>query len=138
MKNELIQLAKEKGFSSNIISEEPWKYSANEELRWLFWMAALQKWLREVHNIDVISISQSGVITEKYYYYLILVNGKETNKFDSQERFGNILEKSSQDILRNHVNDELLNKYLFEDGFAFITYEASLEAGLYNALQLIK
>ena len=108
MKNELIQLAKEKKFSSNIISEEPWKYSVNEELRWLFWMTNLQKWLREVYSIDIII----------EFYDL---NPKTYEGFIMDKEFNKYFIMNSEDY-----------SYEFKD------YEASLEAGLYNALQLIK
>jgi hypothetical protein len=64
MKEQLILLAKEKGFSSDIISDKPWKYSFNEGLRYLFFMTNLQKWLREVHGIHI-SI-WFNILTEKY------------------------------------------------------------------------
>jgi hypothetical protein len=53
MEEQLILLAKERGFSSDIISDKPWKYSPNEELSYLFFMVNLQKWLREVHGIEI-------------------------------------------------------------------------------------
>ena len=113
MKNELIQLAKEKKFSYNIISEEPWKYSVNEELRWLFWMTSLQKWLREVHNIHINLDYGCGVIVgNEYYQYSYSL--EDINRANEEERFEQFA------------------------GEVYPTYEASLEAGLYNALQLIK
>lgn len=53
MKEEIINLAKSKeiNFESNFICNKPYKYSNKEDLRWLFWLTELQKFLREKHNI---------------------------------------------------------------------------------------
>lgn len=47
MKQELVQLAKDKGFVATFVYDKPFIYSSKEPLRWLFWMTELQKWLRE-------------------------------------------------------------------------------------------
>ena len=59
MKEQLILLAKEKGFVSSFLHNEPYKYSSKEELRWLFWMEELKKQLREWHNIHI-SLYRNG------------------------------------------------------------------------------
>lgn len=53
MKTELIQLAKEKEFKSDLLSSEPMKYSHKEDTRYYLWMCELQRWLRNVHNIHI-------------------------------------------------------------------------------------
>lgn len=118
MKNKLIQLAKEVGFKSEIISDEPWKYSNNEELRWLFWMTALQKWLRDKH----------------IHIELELVNDMDGAIYIASIKkhvgVGKVFDKSLKD------ND------IFEDvpiyGIMSMLYEEVLEEALYESLKLIK
>lgn len=95
----------------------------------------LQKWIREKYNIDIVVIPESNVIQEKYYWYMIFMGGKEV--YDWQKRFGDILTKAEQDIEGDHLNDELFNKFLYEDNFAFKTYEEALEFALQEVLKLI-
>jgi len=54
MKQELVQLAKDKGFIATFVHDKPFIYSSKEPLRWLFWMTELQKWLRDVHKIHIV------------------------------------------------------------------------------------
>lgn len=116
MQYQLIKLSKEKKFSSNIISEEPWKYSTNEDLRYLFWMSALQKWLREVHNIFVFVSGHS-----KIWQFYIVAYPPELG------------------VPVNLANFDLEFKKKYLDTFiAYESYESALEVGLYEALQLIK
>jgi hypothetical protein len=54
MKEELIKLAKEKGFTSSFLYNTPYnKHIKKEQLRWYFWLCELQKWLMEKHKISV-------------------------------------------------------------------------------------
>jgi len=96
----------------------------------------LQKYLRDKHNIIIIVNYQHSVLKHKSYYFNTII--KDNIEFeDTQERFGKILDKSYQNISGNYVNEELLEKYLFEDKFAFDTYEECLEYALQQALNLI-
>ena len=115
MKNKLIQLAKEKDFSSNIVSEEPWKYSVNEDLRYLFWMTALQKWLRENFEVEIIIEGHQNMDHCTYYYAYLHDPNKECRNIYSSKKY----KKTQLDC----EEDE---------------YEKALEIGLYNALLLIK
>lgn len=96
----------------------------------------LQKWLREVHNLDiVINPMHYNNRTLKCYFFTIHDILKSDNDLlDWQEQYGKILEKSEQDIDGNHVNEELHDKYMFEDKFAFKKFEEALEEALYIAL----
>lgn len=51
MKEKIIELAKEKGFTSEFLYNHPYKYSPKEPLRWYLWMCELQNWLIEEHRI---------------------------------------------------------------------------------------
>ena len=53
MKQELVRLAKDKGFVATFVYDKPFIYSSKEPLRWLFWMTELQKWLRDNYNCIV-------------------------------------------------------------------------------------
>ena len=94
--------------------------------------------MREVHKIDIcISLLLKGIDRDATgYFYVIYKDLKEI--YDWQDRYGDILEASEQDVTGNHVNQELYNKLLFEMNFAFHTYEEALELGLQKALDLIK
>ena len=111
MKNKLIQLAKEAGFKSEIISDEPWKYSNNEELRWLFWMTALQKWLREIHNLHINIIIDSNTYWSSPYKLEIV-----------------------KIFLERNTDHKILDyNYRIE----YETYEKALEEALYKSLKLL-
>jgi hypothetical protein len=49
-KEELIALAKKKGFESEFLYNKPYKYSNKEELRWLFWLVELNRWMYKLNN----------------------------------------------------------------------------------------
>jgi len=61
MKEELISLAKEKGFMAILLRPIPYKEGTRwyslESIRYYVWMCELQKWLREKYNIDIIITS---------------------------------------------------------------------------------
>jgi len=80
-KEEIIRLAKEKKFISNVLYNNPYKYSNNEDKRWLFWLTELQTWLRDDFNVDVIVTRHDNEFInfvkerndwklEKYYNYI--------------------------------------------------------------------
>lgn len=52
-KEEIIRLAKEKKFTSKVLYNNPYKYSNNEDKRWLFWLTELKLWLSANYEIDV-------------------------------------------------------------------------------------
>lgn len=54
MKEKLIKLAKEKGFTSEFLFNHPYKYSMKEPLRWYFWMCELQQYIRERRGVVII------------------------------------------------------------------------------------
>lgn len=64
-KEEIIKLAKEIGFQSQFLHNKPYKYSNKEDLRWLFWLTELQKWLREIHNFHI-TVSEVWKINNDY------------------------------------------------------------------------
>lgn len=54
MKQELIKLSSENGFSSQVIGKSVnSKYSSKTELFYLLWMTEVQKWLREEHKLFI-------------------------------------------------------------------------------------
>jgi len=52
-KEEIIRLAKENKFISKVLYNNAYKYSNNEDKRWLFWLTELQRWLKINHGIVV-------------------------------------------------------------------------------------
>jgi len=112
-KEEIIKLAKEKEFVSKELYNNPYKYSTHEDMRWLFWLTEIQKWLRDKHGIDIDIIRNNNefvnFVKEKQnvdvpkYLALILINGD------------------------NCINYRYYNN----------TYEQALEAGIIEALKLI-
>lgn len=96
--------------------------------------ALLAKWLREVHNIDVIVIPEF-LLNIKFYSYAIYKDGVEINS--RSLRFDEILNKSYQNI-EEHINDEMFIKNIFNMKYGFNKYEAAFEKGLKESLTLIK
>lgn len=130
MKDELIsfetaKLAKEKGFKLgsgwqirslyNLDDESTFCEKTKETPEYACercTQSLLQRWLREVHNIDV---------------DIFLVNPLNEPNLIHWEIFGifNILDGKK-------LNEGTINEY-----FEYLTYEQALEAGLYTALNLI-
>lgn len=133
MKDELIifetaKRAKEKGF--NIFTGKAWIKKEGQELFFVPvytgvtngidyhapTQSLLQKWLREVHNIHI-NITRIYNFNKKpaiFQGYNIYISGK-----------------SSEDITYGEINNKLIRKY-------YNDYEKALEAGLQEALKLIK
>ena len=112
MKEELIQLAKEKRFISGIIGKSVESKHSTKDFYYL-WMCELQKWLREEHNWHIIIFTDDGDLeydNVRYYFEVryIIPSFKEEDK------------------------DSLVS----EEGYK--TYELALEVALLEALQLIK
>jgi len=112
MKQELLQLAKDKGFIATFVHDKPFIYSSKEPLRWLFWMTELQKWLRDIHKIDI------QILRNKPGYDEYKVEIYQTTNSDTYF-FGLIKE-----------DDEYIKW--------FKVYETALEVGLFESLKLIK
>jgi hypothetical protein len=117
MKEQLISLAKEKEFESSVIGKSVnAKYSSKPF--YYLWMCELQKWLREVHSIDVV------MGPERYktgVNYMV-----QAQKWDL-----NVDEDS-------HYNFVVKGSYWFNDNNEYPTYEDALEKGLQEALKLIE
>jgi hypothetical protein len=96
---ETAKLGKEKGFVNILCHYRYWddstKELTNEELFGIpnnnesFFEAPtqslLQKWLREVHNIDV-WVNKIGSTNEKKYYFNVMVNNKFVNTTNSNSK----------------------------------------------------
>lgn len=67
-KEEIIKLAKEKEFVSKELYNNPYKHSTHEDMRWLFWLTEIQKWLTDKHNI-LITVFYGGFY-EKWTFSL--------------------------------------------------------------------
>lgn len=82
MNNELIKKTKELGFESRMMSENEWKHSSLESLRWLFWMTEFQKWLRDKYDVKVFAnYMEFGIESCNGYYYSI---GKSTHYYSGK------------------------------------------------------
>ena len=53
IKLELIQRAREVKFVSQFFTNEPYKHSLKEDLRYLLWMEEFKDWFRVNHNIYI-------------------------------------------------------------------------------------
>ncbi len=113
-KEEIIKLAKEKKFVSAELCNNPYKYSSHEDMRWLFWLVEIQKWLRENHKTNV-----------------------EVTRFPNIEKYGvvvtNMTIKPNTLSLREAIDMSL--KVVIAEKFDI--YEQALEAGIIHALKLI-
>jgi hypothetical protein len=116
MKNELIDLVSQynknhdEKFVARFTHDKPMKHSSNEDLRWLFWMNELQKWLREKHNIHI-NINYCGEHDDGHPAFRIMV-------------------------IHNENKIECVSP-IKDDWYVFRLYEEALEAGLIEALKLI-
>lgn len=93
MKQELVQLAKDKGFVTGISYNMP-----ENSLGWLFWMTELQKWLRDKHDIHI-----------RMQMWL----PDESNRFDADiiSNLVDVEEESNNEFL---VYEDALEEGLFE------------------------
>lgn len=78
IKENLITLAKEKGFVSEFLYPLPYRYSNKEEMRYYLWMCEIQKWIREKYSIDI--ILTSNLIGYGYMLYQRYPPKNFTNK----------------------------------------------------------
>lgn len=114
---EIYKLAKENGFNIIECSCGGYPSCICTELNTKPTQALLQKWLREIHNIDVV------IIPERYksgINYMI-----QAQKYD--------LEKGT---LKENFTIDACGWY--NDNHDWPTYELALEKGIYEALKLIK
>ena len=70
-KEQLMNNAKILGFESKFLHNKSYKYSNLEDLRWLFWMTELQKFLRDNYKMfvsiyDYIEGFQSNITWDNY------------------------------------------------------------------------
>lgn len=88
-KEELIKLAKDKGFTSDFLYNKPFKYSNKEKLRWLFWLNELKLWFQENHNIEVEPYRTAECTSgEKYGCQGENWNGETEEEFDLFNIYG--------------------------------------------------
>lgn len=109
MSEELVTLAKDKGFQSGFLCNTAYKYSTKESLRWYFWMCELQKWLLDTHKILVNPFCGWNLSTWGYYIHQL----------------------NSDDIYAES------SKRIFTPA-EFSSYEKSLEHGLIKSFELLK
>lgn len=121
MKEQLIsipvaKLAKEKGFDLiadklwvNYYTGEPlnkWKLIPYEKktLNWMEWRAPtqsiLQKWLREIHNIDVIVDKVDNTSNSGYYFNIYSKNVEDDEGIIEFKTYEEALEKGMYEALK--------------------------------------
>lgn len=110
---DLKQKANELGFVSKIkLVHENLKspdMGELEQVLYYLWLCELQKWLREVHKIDIMIMpweEEPGCIVTYQYH-----------------------------VLSDHSDEKYDDKYILENNYD--TYEKSLEIGLQESLKLI-
>ena len=114
IKENIISLAKEKGFISTI--QLAW-YDDNKEiaeLYWLFWLTECQKWLRDVQLIDVLILPQSQSALDPLPLYFFAIESYRDDKWEE---------------LYNTTNENTLMHY--------ISYEEALQSGIEESLRLL-
>ena len=93
MEEQIISIAKEKGFISNIIGKSVEAKYSNKDFYYL-WMCELQKWLREVHNTYIAIIPGFG----DKIWYTYQIHADNGNAFidveDSWDTYESALEES--------------------------------------------
>ena len=102
MKEQLIKLANDKGFTSHIIGKAVDAKHSNKDFYHL-WMCELQKWLREVHNIDI-DITRCNVQNHNdgvgYQYEYITPVIESISDFKIYKTYEEALEKGLQEALK--------------------------------------
>lgn len=96
-------------------------------------------WLREKHrfHIQITPISYLNYTKIAYFYN---IGGDDANKaiYDYQDKYGDILDASTQEVPGNYLNDELYDKNIFDMDFAYKTYGECREKAILKALEIIK
>lgn len=123
MKDEIVQfetakLAKEKGFQISLREIQLHLGQGSSE-RKIMWMSLLQKWLREIHEIDIQPIVNYNQFKQIKSYRTGIIY---------------ITQLSDRRLLQTFFIRPKEDKILFIE---FSTYEEALEAGLINGLNLI-
>jgi len=57
--------------------------------------------------------------------------------YDYQDKYGDVLDASSQEVKGNYLNDDLYNENIFKMDFAYKTYEECREKVILKAIELI-
>lgn len=132
----------EKNFENELFNLQAWTWNTNKGNRNDFQCTAptqsfLQKWIRDTHGIDIVIFPMMTLVSKQKCHYAVLFDKACEEIGDWQNDYNDILEKASQDILGNYLNNELHDKFLFESNFACIYYEEALGHALNKALNLI-
>lgn len=104
MKTELIQLAKEKEFKSELLSSEPMKYSHKEDTKYYLWMCELQRWLRDIYNIHVTCCYERSR-DEELIYYCEIIHNSSLFSWDLGNSYNTLLENGLLEALKL-INNE--------------------------------
>jgi hypothetical protein len=105
----LVVLAKKLGFESKFFSDQPWKFSEREPMRYQLWLEELKQWL--INNYDLyveVPKTMSTFINNESY--------KKTYKFTF----------NIKDITDEHFKTTSLN--------GFDSYLKALEVGVHRTL----
>jgi hypothetical protein len=96
-------------------------------------------WLREEHrfHIQITPISYLNYTKIAYFYN---IGSDDANKaiYDYQDKYGDVLDASTQEIPGHYLNDDLYDKNIFDMDFAYKTYEECREKAILKALEIIK
>ena len=82
MRDKLIELAKECGFTSNIIGKSVNSLYSSKDFYYL-WLCELHKWCREIQHLDVFVCDS---IKENHYDWYIYCHNKES-KIEECEQY---------------------------------------------------
>lgn len=85
---ELIDLAKQKGFEENLGFQDDVNHLLTYSEKWKYiWLNLLGKWLYDTHSIHI-TINPSAVDGEKYYYHIDQWVGTEMGFHPIKSGFG--------------------------------------------------
>lgn len=94
MKDELIELSKEKGFLSRD------KLVSVYNSYYYLWMCELQQWLREVHNIQVYVYSTTLYMNNQYKDYVYNIDGNNLDTRKGFDKYEEALEEALKQSLQ--------------------------------------
>lgn len=99
----LVESAKKLGFISKFFSEQPWKYSHREPMRYQLWLEELKQWILDNYNLFVFVRPTSieipdgnfiNVIAKGYTYQIhnvTKINDNYINSINIQKTYNEML-----------------------------------------------
>lgn len=108
MKEQLISLSKQKGFKGGKYytpqtPNTPEIIKNAQGLEDYLWMCELQKWLRDMHKINIVALPYTASIEDRSIVYIWMISGMKSStavKKEHYKLFEDALESGLQEALK--------------------------------------